>query len=242
VRTCHERVFVSGCYDILHAGHVQFFTEARALGDHLTVCFASEKFVDAQEAALVHSLPAQAGLLQSLYGRQRGDGENLELGLDFRITFCTSGGISCGYRGRSYGGQKRAVCSRIGASYVVCQDTPKFPPVSTTESCDGSAPQESTLRVDFAAVAGCAALFPGRRAHRELCISPLSRSVPGNTKNARLGGSAAWALLNGKDGVDSELNLGWEARSRVISETGLCVWKAAAARATSEAHGDMLRD
>src|SRR5204862_4501136 len=35
------RVFVSGCYDILHAGHVQFFREARALGDHLTVCFAS---------------------------------------------------------------------------------------------------------------------------------------------------------------------------------------------------------
>ena len=35
------RVFVSGCYDILHAGHVQFFTEARALGDHLTVSFAS---------------------------------------------------------------------------------------------------------------------------------------------------------------------------------------------------------
>src|SRR5260221_11660936 len=35
------RVFVSGCYDILHAGHVQFFREARARGDHLTVCFAS---------------------------------------------------------------------------------------------------------------------------------------------------------------------------------------------------------
>lgn len=36
-----KRVFVSGCYDILHAGHVQFFTEARAIGDYLTVSFAS---------------------------------------------------------------------------------------------------------------------------------------------------------------------------------------------------------
>jgi len=36
-----KRIFVSGCYDIIHAGHVQFFTEARALGEHLTVCFAS---------------------------------------------------------------------------------------------------------------------------------------------------------------------------------------------------------
>ena len=36
-----KRVFVSGCYDIIHAGHAQFFEEARALGGHLTVCFAS---------------------------------------------------------------------------------------------------------------------------------------------------------------------------------------------------------
>ena len=38
-----KRVFISGCYDIIHAGHIQFFEEARALGDHLTVSFASEE-------------------------------------------------------------------------------------------------------------------------------------------------------------------------------------------------------
>ena len=37
-----KKVFISGCYDILHAGHIQFFREARALGSHLTVCFASD--------------------------------------------------------------------------------------------------------------------------------------------------------------------------------------------------------
>lgn len=37
-----KKVFISGCYDILHGGHIQFFKEARALGDHLTVCFASD--------------------------------------------------------------------------------------------------------------------------------------------------------------------------------------------------------
>ncbi len=36
-----KKVFVSGCYDILHAGHLQFFEEARALGDYLIVSFAS---------------------------------------------------------------------------------------------------------------------------------------------------------------------------------------------------------
>ena len=38
-----KKVFISGCYDILHGGHIQFFKEARALGDHLTVSFASDK-------------------------------------------------------------------------------------------------------------------------------------------------------------------------------------------------------
>ena len=33
-----RRVFVSGCYDVLHGGHLEFFTQARALGDHLIVC------------------------------------------------------------------------------------------------------------------------------------------------------------------------------------------------------------
>ncbi len=38
-----RHVFVSGCYDIIHAGHVQFFREAKAQGDFLTVSFASEE-------------------------------------------------------------------------------------------------------------------------------------------------------------------------------------------------------
>ena len=32
-----KKVFVSGCYDILHAGHLQLFEEARALGHYLIV-------------------------------------------------------------------------------------------------------------------------------------------------------------------------------------------------------------
>ena len=37
------KIFVSGTYDILHAGHIQFFKEARELGDYLVVSFCSEK-------------------------------------------------------------------------------------------------------------------------------------------------------------------------------------------------------
>jgi len=37
------KVFVSGCFDILHAGHIHFLEDAKLLGDHLTVCFASNE-------------------------------------------------------------------------------------------------------------------------------------------------------------------------------------------------------
>jgi cytidyltransferase-like protein len=37
------KIFVSGTYDILHAGHVQFFKEAKDLGDYLIVSFCSSK-------------------------------------------------------------------------------------------------------------------------------------------------------------------------------------------------------
>ncbi len=37
-----KKVFVPGTYDLLHAGHIQFFKEARALGDYLVVSFCSD--------------------------------------------------------------------------------------------------------------------------------------------------------------------------------------------------------
>ncbi len=38
-------VLVSGTYDILHGGHIQFFEDAKTLGDTLTVCFASGEII-----------------------------------------------------------------------------------------------------------------------------------------------------------------------------------------------------
>ncbi len=39
------KVFISGCFDMLHAGHVQFFQGAAALGDQLYVALGSDKRV-----------------------------------------------------------------------------------------------------------------------------------------------------------------------------------------------------
>jgi cytidyltransferase-like protein len=38
---------VSGCYDILHAGHIRFFEQAAALGEELIVCVATDATIAA---------------------------------------------------------------------------------------------------------------------------------------------------------------------------------------------------
>jgi len=40
-----KKVLVSGCYDLLHAGHVVFFETAAAYGD-LYVCIGSDRVID----------------------------------------------------------------------------------------------------------------------------------------------------------------------------------------------------
>jgi cytidyltransferase-like protein len=40
-----KKVFVSGCFDIIHGGHVDFLKRAKSFGDYLIVCFASDKIL-----------------------------------------------------------------------------------------------------------------------------------------------------------------------------------------------------
>ena len=228
-----KRIFVSGCYDILHAGHVQFFNEAKALGDHLTVCFASDKVLWAHKKRR-SSIPQEhkRALLQSLAMIDNvAIGDNLELGLDFQDHFFQlRPDILAATDDDQYGELKRALCARTGATYVVLPKTPpKFSPVSTTEIVRWiRAPKEAPLRVDFAGGWLDVPRFSRTGGFIVNCaILPLvSIGSWEYEKRSGLGGSAAWALLNGQDGVDSELNLGvgWQDPA-VITETGLCVWR-----------------
>lgn len=52
-------MFVSGCYDILHGGHLEFWSMARALGTHLTVSFASDGVLAAHKANRRSSIPTE---------------------------------------------------------------------------------------------------------------------------------------------------------------------------------------
>ena len=227
------RVFVSGCYDILHAGHVQFFREARALGDHLTVCFASNEVLwhhkqrrsslpDEHKRALIAAMEMVDEVVV---------GEGMDEGIDFKEHFLRlRPDILAVTEDDKYAPLKRALCAEVGAKYVVMAKTPpQFPPISTTQIVKFiRAPEVAPLRVDF----GGGWLDVPRLARAgafivNCAISPtVSLRAWPYERNAGLGGSGAWALLNGKDGIGSELDLGvgWQDPA-VIAETGLCVWR-----------------
>jgi cytidyltransferase-like protein len=227
------KVFVSGFYDIIHAGHLQFFREARALGDHLTVSFASTDVLwrerqrrsslpDEHKRALIASLgPVDDVVI----------GGGPDEGLEFKEHFLRlQPHILAVTEDDRYTAAKQALCAQIGARYVVLPKTPpQFPSVSTSDIVRWiRAPQEAPLRVDFAGGWLDAPRFARPGAFIVNCaISPTVslRSWP-YERNAGLGGSGAWALLNGKNGVDSELDLGvgWQDPA-VITESGLCVWR-----------------
>ena len=244
------RVFVSGCYDIIHAGHIQFFEEARALGDHLTVSFASTDVLWLHKQRR-SSLPDEhkRALLSSL--RMVDEvvvGEGLEEGIDFREHFLRiRPNILAVTEDDKYGPLKRELCAQVGARYVLLPKTPpKFSPVSTTQIVKFiRAPHEAPLRVDFAG--GWLDVPRYARAGTYVVNCAISPTVSLRDwpyeRNAGLGGSGAWALLNGRDGVSSELDLGvgWQDPA-VIGETGLCVWRSGPRPVLELKHsGDFLR-
>lgn len=228
-----RHVFVSGCYDIIHAGHVQFFREAKALGDFLTVSFASEEVLWSHKQRR-SSLPDEhkKGILEALNMiDQVIIGKGTDHGLDFKEDFLRlRPNILAVTEDDQYSPLKRDLCARVGAEYIVLPKTPpQFAPVSTSQLVKWiRAPRDAPLRVDFAGgwldvpcharadgyIVNCA--IQPKVSLRDWCYE----------RNAGLGGSGAWALLNGNTGVDEELGLGvgWQDPA-VIRETGLCVWR-----------------
>ena len=228
-----KKVFISGCYDILHGGHIQFFKEARALGDHLTVCFASDRVLWEHKKRRT-SIPQdhKLALMTSLdIVDQVVIGDCGELGLDFKTHFLKiRPDILAVTEDDQYGDAKRALCEQVGAEYIVLPKTPpKFTPVSTTSIVRNiRTPIYAPLRVDFGGGWLDVPRFAREGGYIVNCaISPLvSLNDWHYERSSGLGGSGAWALLNGNDGVESELNLGvgWQDPA-IIRETGLAVWR-----------------
>jgi len=244
-----KKVFVSGCYDIIHAGHLQFFEEARALGDHLTVSFASAEVLwihkrrkpsipDEHKKALLEGLRVVDAVVI---------GQGHEEGIDFREDFLRiRPDFLVVTEDDKYAAMKRELCEQVGARYVILPKTPpRFEPVSTSSIVRWvQAPTEAPLRVDFAGGWLDVPRFARAGSYVVNCaISPLvSLREWEYEKQSGLGGSGAWALLNGRDGIDSELDLGvgWQDPA-VITETGVCVWRSGQRPVLDfKRHGDFL--
>jgi len=228
-----KKIFISGCYDIIHAGHIQFFKEARALGDHLTVCFASDDVLWHHKERR-SSLPEEhkLALLRTLNVVDDAViGENTSLGLDFQDHFRRiRPDILAVTDDDQYTDLKKKLCAEVGALYVKLPKTPpQFPPVSSSGIVKWiKAPDRAPLRVDFAGGWLDVPKYARPGAFIVNCaISPtVSLHEWDYEKRSGLGGSGAWALLNGESGVLAELDLGvgWQDPA-IISESGLCVWK-----------------
>ncbi len=157
-------------------------------------------------------------------------GEGTEPGLDFKEHFLRiRPDILAVTEDDQYAADKQALCAQVGAEYVRLPKTPpQFSPVSTSGIVKWiRAPLESPLRVDFAG--GWLDVPRFARAGGKIVNCAISPMVSLRNwdyqRNSGLGGSGAWALLNGEDGVASELDLGvgWQDPA-IIRETGLCVW------------------
>ncbi len=231
-----KKVFVSGAFNVLHAGHIQFFREAKALGDYLIVSFPP------------------ADLLWKLYDKKSvlDDADKLELlrsisyidevvlstdedeELSFRSAFIEAKpDVLAVTTDDLYTEAKRALCAECGAELVVLPKTPPVGKVTTSTAVVDrmKAPLHVPLRVDFAGgwldVPEYA--IPGEFVVN-CSISPTVSLKEWNYRQgAGMGGSGGWSVLNGWDPVGSELGLGvgWQDPA-VIAETGACVWHSGA--------------
>ena len=227
-----KKVFVSGCYDVLHGGHLEFFQQAKALGDHLIVCLPSDA------ALLLHKdrkpwipLAHKSHLIAALEPVDEVVlGDDPEPGMNFRSQFMKiRPDVLAVTEDDEFEGPKRALCASTGAAYVSLPKSLAYEKISSTEIVENArAATRAPLRVDFAG----GWLDVPRLARSgtfivNCAISPLVTlsDWPYETCSG-IGGSGAYALLQGRDGIASELenNVGWQDPA-VIMETGLCVWR-----------------
>ncbi len=227
-----KKVFVSGAFNVLHAGHIQFFNDARSLGDYLVVSFPPADLLwklygrksvleDDDKMALLESLEMVDEVALST---------DEDVALSFRSVFHSlKPDVLAVTTDDQYKTPKKQFCDEMGAEFAVLEKKlPKGRATTSTEVVDRiKAPTHVPLRVDFA---GGWLDVPEHAIPGEYIVNcSISPTVSLKEwlyrKGGGLGGSGGWSVLNGWDPVYSELGLGvgWQDPA-VIAETGACVW------------------
>lgn len=135
-----KRIFVSGTYDILHGGHIQFFQDARALGDHLTVSFASAEVI-ALSKKRVPSLPDEhkRALLESIRHIDKVvTSSNIDPVFDFLDHWKNEKpDILAVTEDDKNAPRKQVICDQYGVKLVILPKRSNLPPTSTTSIITG---------------------------------------------------------------------------------------------------------
>ncbi len=232
------KVFVSGCFDLLHSGHIAFLQDAARFGDVYVAIGGDETVRRLKNKTPVFFEQERKNILEALscvheaFISPTPDTMDVAaLKMDFvpvldkvqpDIFFVNADGDTP---------EKRAVMKARNIQYIVAERVPGagMPTRSTTSVCSYiRTPKEAPLRVDFA---GGWLDVPQYHADGEYivncAISPtVSLTNWPYRRQAGLGGSAAWSLINGLEPVRAELNLGcgWQ-DAAIVWETGVCVWQ-----------------
>jgi cytidyltransferase-like protein len=230
-----RKVFVSGCYDVLHAGHAQFFADARALGDHLTVSVATDEVLLRYKGRRA-SLPFdnKVALIKAIrYVDHVVPSTNADPIFDFRDSILREQAhLLVVTEDDQHQDAKRAFCRTHGIEFVVLAKRNSVTAVSTTNILATIRDEiRLPLRVDFAGGWLDVPRFARAEAFVVNCtIEPLVALDDWPYEiGGGLGGSAARALLQIKNGLKAELDagVGWQDPA-VIEETGMCVWRSGA--------------
>lgn len=228
-----KKIFVSGAFNVLHAGHIRFFEDAKALGDYLIVSYPPADLLwklydkksvldDADKMAVISSLKMVDEVVVST---------DEDVALSFKSAFIQSSPqVLAVTTDDRYLEEKRRFCKEQGVEFVVLEKTPASDNQLTTTQVLSrvKAPAHAPLRVDFA---GGWLDVPENAIPGEYIVNcSISPTVSLKEwmyrQGAGLGGSGGWSVLNGWDPVASELGLGvgWQDPA-VIAETGACVWQ-----------------
>ena len=227
-----RRIFVSGCFDILHAGHAVFFKQAKALGNHLTVSVASDEVLKLYKGRLP-SLPLdnKVELIGSLRDVDRVVvSTNVEIPLDFRDSILASRPHVLAVNEDDINIQfKHQFCQQHGINLTIIPKHESASPVSTTSIRSRICGDDRVpLRVDFAGGWLDVPRYSRPDGYIVNCtIRPLVTLDQWPYQfGSGLGGSAAQALLRSRNAIYDELSsgVGWQ-DAAVIRETGLCVWR-----------------
>lgn len=223
-------VFVSGCYDILHGEHIEFFYQAKSLGTKLIVSMASDEVIKKYKKRNPsipfddrHRILLNLKVIDRLVV-----GRNLEKeGLDFYDEFMRlKPNLLVVRQDDKFSRQKKDLCNQTGAMYVVI---PYDMNIHTTDIISRlRAPQSVPLRIDFAGGWLDMPKFAIDGGYIVNCTINKHMTIDkwDHKQSTGLGGSAAFFILSGKNGVKEELSsgVGWQDPACIL-ETGLCVWR-----------------